>query len=489
MPPRAKPGAKAEREALRERMQHAGCSRAEIAVEMRARWRMRPREAWRHAHGWTLQQVADRVDAAAAARPGSALACDASLVGKWERWPDRAGRRPTLRALTLLADVYGCAVEDLLDLEDRQEFPPEELLLLQRPEPPAEPPSAPAETEPKSTPPAGPELVRAAAAESAAWAAWAETTNVGDFALEQLLADTRMLATAYLSEDPLTVFGQARRLRDQVFALLEGHQSPRQAIELYAVAGYLCALLAWISSDLGQMRGADTQGRTAWLCAELAGNNELRAWVLSTRSKVAMWDGRLREAINYARRGTAYTCQGSVEVMLASQEADAWSLLGAAEEARTAVLRAADARDQMTGADEIGGIFTCSEFRRANYASAVLLRIGSPDKALREAEGAFARREPHAYGTAAQVRIVQATAHLMLRQPDGAAEALRPVFALPPQQRLEPVTRRVQELGAALARSAMADSRPAAGLQTAIQEWCLESAPRVIALSRAEEAM
>ncbi|GGL41198.1 hypothetical protein [Planomonospora parontospora] len=489
MSARAKPGAKAVREALRQEMQEAGCSLAEIVTEMRTRWRMRPREAWRHAYGWTLQQVADRIDAAAAARPGSALACDASLVGKWERWPDRAGRRPTLRVLTLMADVYGCAVEDLLDLEDRQAFPAEELLLLQRPEPPTGPPPAPAETEPESPPPAGAELVRAAASESAVWAAWAETTNVGDFALEQLLADTRTLATAYLSEDPLTVFTQARRLRDQVFALLEGHQYPRQATELYAAAGYLCALLAWISSDLGQMQGADTQGRTAWLCAELAGNNELRAWVLSTRSKIAMWDGRLREAITYARRGATYNPQGSVGVMLASQEADAWSLLGAAEEARTAVLRAADARDHAVGTDEVGGIFACPEFRRANYASAVLLRIGSPDEALREAEAAFARREPRAYGTAAQVRIVQAAAHLTLRQPDGAAEVLRSVFALPPQQRLEPVTRRVQELGAALARSAMADSTPAVGLQAAIQEWCLESAPRVLALSRGEEAI
>ncbi|MER5322257.1 helix-turn-helix transcriptional regulator [Streptosporangium roseum] len=486
MPARPKPGSRAERAALCEEMKQAGCSLAEIVMEMRARWRMRPREAWRQAHGWTLQQVADRIDVAAVNLPGSALASDASLVGKWERWPATAGRRPSLRALTLLADVYGCTVEDLLDLEDRRALPPEDLRLLHSPEPPAETTSTITVRPPDAAPPTGTELVHTAASESATWAQWAETTNVGDIALEQLLADTRTLAITYVTGDPLAVFSRARQLRDQVFSLLEGHQYPRQATDLYAMAGYLCGLLAWISSDLGQMRDADTQGRTAWLCAELAGHNELRAWVLSTRSKIALWDGRLREAINHARRGAAYDPQGTAGVLLACQEADAWSLLGAAEEARAAITRAADARDRVIGADEVAGIFSCMEFRRANYASAVLLRIGAPDEALREAEAAFTSREPRAYGTAAQVRIVQAAAHLALRQPDGAIATLRPVFALPPQQRLEPVARRIRELGAALARSPMADSAPAVGLQAEIEAWCLDSAPRVLALSRGE---
>lgn len=61
--------------------------------------------------------------------------------------------------------------------------------------------------------------------------------------------------------------------RDRGFALLENHQYPRQSADLYAAAGYLCGLLAWMSSDLGQLHNADTQGRTAWLCARS------RSWV------------------------------------------------------------------------------------------------------------------------------------------------------------------------------------------------------------------
>ncbi|MEU4574597.1 helix-turn-helix transcriptional regulator [Nonomuraea sp. NPDC023979] len=480
-----KPGARAAREALRTELSVAGCTAAQIVAEMRACWGFRPREAWRHAHGWSLQQTADRLNEAAAARRGSALAADASLVGKWEKWPGPSSRRPSLQVLTLLAKVYGCTISDLLDLDDRRALPAEELKLLATPDGPAdaEPSTAPASV---PEPPAltGVELVKATAAESATWAQWAEATNIGDIALEQLHADTRTLAQHYITQDPLEVFQRARALRDRVFALLEGHQHPRQSTDLYAVAGYLCALLAWISSDVGQLRDADTQGRTAWLCAELAGHDDLRAWVLSTRSKIAFWDGRLRDAINLARRGATYQARGTVSVLLACQEADAWATLGALDDARNALSRAAAARDALSDSDEIGGIFSCTEFRHANYASAVLLRSGAADEALDETHRAFSHQHPHeAYGTLAQVRIVQAAAHLTLGEPDGALAPLRAVLALPSHQRLDPVTRRVRELAAAMARSPLATSSPAQIIQGEIEDWALQAVPRMLACS------
>ncbi|WP_326726453.1 hypothetical protein [Streptomyces phaeochromogenes] len=54
MTPRPEPGSKADRDALRYDMTAAGCTITDIAVEMRTRYGMRPREAWRHARGWTL---------------------------------------------------------------------------------------------------------------------------------------------------------------------------------------------------------------------------------------------------------------------------------------------------------------------------------------------------------------------------------------------------------------------------------------------------
>ncbi|WP_406002375.1 XRE family transcriptional regulator [Streptomyces sp. NBC_00829] len=296
------------------------------------------------------------------------------------------------------------------------------------------------------------------------------------------MADIQASARDYLTDDPVTVFKATRRHRDRVFALLEGHQHPRQCADLYTAAGYLCTLLAWMSSDLGKLTDADTQGRTAWLCAELAGHNDLRAWVLSTRSKVAMWDGRMRDAINHAQRGASYGGSGTVGVLLACQEADVWSQLGAARHAQAALARARDAREAMTSPDDIAGLMSCPDIRHINYSSTVHLRLGEPATALRELETALASPS-HSYGTTAQMHIGQANAHLALGALDGAADALQPVFALPADQRLAPVTGRLKEVAQAIARSPAAGTRTAADLQGAIDDWCLDSVPRHFALS------
>jgi transcriptional regulator with XRE-family HTH domain len=486
----SKPGSKADRDALRQDMTTAGCSLADIAIEMRTRFRMRPREAWRHAHGWTLQEAADRITQASTRGPGESVAADASLVGKWEKWPSPSSRRPSIAVLFAMADALSCRVADLLDLEDRRALPEADLRLLvhqpsaiESPAPPITPPSIIA---PENS--VGADLVRLAADESATWAQWAEASNVGDIALEQLMAETRTLASDYLTSDPVVLFVRTRALRDRVFSLLEGHQYPRQSADLYVAAGYLCGLLAWMSSDLGQLHDADTQGRTAWLCAELSRHDDLRAWVLSTRSKVAFWDGRHREAINFARRGATYRTSGTVAVLLACQEADAWSQLGAQDEALAALARAEDARAAARGGDEVGGIFACQPARQENYAAAVQLRVDRPADALQSANSALALlhvQPVRAYGTEAQIHISQAAAHLATGEADGALEALAPVLTLPADHRLAPVTRRLSELCSGLGRP-YASGTAAVGLRQAIEEFCMDSAPRRVALSPRE---
>ncbi|MGW1198388.1 helix-turn-helix domain-containing protein [Streptomyces sp. NPDC002536] len=459
-----------------------GCPRAEIASEMRARFAFRPREAWRHAFGWTLQETADRINEAGSGSSG-VVAADASLVGKWEKWPGPSGRRPTIAVLAALSEMYECSIDQLLDLDDRRAMPETERLVLTR---------ATARSTAAGTPdpepalrlePVGTQLLHAAAEESANWATWAEATNVGDIAIEQLMADARTLSEDYLTGHPAHVFIQTRKLRDRTFDLLQGRQHPRQACDLYVVAGYLCTLLAWMSSDLGQLRDAETHGRTAWLCAELAGHAELSAWVLSTRSKIAFWDGRLRDAIGYAQRGSACRPQGTVAVLLASQEADAWAELGSTDEARSALARANDARDHIRGEDEIGGLFSCPEARRANYAAAVFTRAGDAHRALEEADNALRSQPAHSYGTSAQIHIARASAFLLLDSPDGTADAVAPVLSLAPEHRLEPVMRRMRELATTVVHSCHPRARSAVRLREEIDAWCETTAPQHLALS------
>jgi hypothetical protein len=328
---------------MRREMLAAACTPHDIAVEMRARWGFRAREAWRHAHGWSQQEAADHINATGHGTADT-VSADASLVGKWEKWPLPGGRRPSAAALRLMSEAYGCTVEQLLDMEDRRAFPraaPSDVLVSLSPAAAGPTPaSLRSDNDAADVQPTAAAAVRQAADESAAWAAWAETSNVGDIALEQIHANVRRFALDYLVGDACEVFGRTQALRDRVFLLLEGHQAPRQSTDLYAAAGYLCALLAWMSSDLGYLAEADAHGRTAWLCAETICHNDLRAWTASTRSKIAFWDGRFKDAVAWARRGAVVVPTGTVGALLACQEADAWSKLGAADETESALRRA-----------------------------------------------------------------------------------------------------------------------------------------------------
>ncbi|WP_329137728.1 XRE family transcriptional regulator [Streptomyces sp. NBC_01476] len=488
MAQRPKTGSKSERDSLRHEMLSGGFTLADIASEMRARFGFRPREAWRHTLGWSTQQAADRINEVATGRR-DAVAADASLVGKWEKWPSAAGRRPGEKLLSLMAETYGCSVGQLLDLEDHRAMParsmrPSQALTAEVSDPVSTHAQHPAPAAALNSP-TGSEAVRRAAEESAAWAAWADPTNIGDIALEQLHADVRRLADEYLGGDAVSVFVRTRSLRDSVFRLLEGHQSPRQSAELYVVAGYACALLAWMSSDLGHLADADTHGRTAWLCGEKAGHQGLLAWTASTRSKIAIWDGRLRDAVNHARRGASYAAEGTVGALLACQEADAWSKIGAAAETEDALHRAESARSTVTGQDEIGGLFACSLGRQEQYHASAHLRTGKYEPALAEADSAQAHLQTQpqrAYGTEAQTAISQAIGHVGLGHPEAVMEVLVSVLQLRPEQRLDTVVSRMRELTAMMRHVPGSRGAESVRARAELTDWCQDSAPSRLAL-------
>jgi hypothetical protein len=119
--------------------------------------------------------------------------------------------------------------------------------------------------------------VAMAASESARFGQFAEQSNVGPHTLEQFRADLARIVTTYPNRPVYPLFVELRALRTRAFELLEGRQYPEQSRELYLVAGALCGVLANASFDLGWLPAAETQARTAFLCAELAGHNALRA--------------------------------------------------------------------------------------------------------------------------------------------------------------------------------------------------------------------
>src|SRR5918993_1365995 len=126
-----KSGSKADRAALRQQLLDAGGSVDEGAAEMRRRWRFRPRESYRHAHGWSQDEVAGRFTGVAARlAPGTRPApMVGTRIGEYERWP-QGGRRPSPYVLTVLAEVYGTEVANLLDDTDQDRLPEQDRAVL-----------------------------------------------------------------------------------------------------------------------------------------------------------------------------------------------------------------------------------------------------------------------------------------------------------------------------------------------------------------------
>ncbi len=127
-------GFKAELDGLRERMRGLGFSTDEIAAEIGRRYRLRPRESYRLAWGWSLEQAAARFNERAArqdAEPQTRASLNHSRLSEFEHWP-RSTRKPSVYVLYMLAEIYETDVLCLLDLADHESLPQQDRLVLLR---------------------------------------------------------------------------------------------------------------------------------------------------------------------------------------------------------------------------------------------------------------------------------------------------------------------------------------------------------------------
>jgi transcriptional regulator with XRE-family HTH domain/tetratricopeptide (TPR) repeat protein len=306
---------------------------------------------------------------------------------------------------------------------------------------------------------------------------WVETTNVGDGTIAYLDDATLRLAKDCLTDPPARSYERAAALARRIFDLLKGgHQRIGQTRDLYVIAGKLCAVLSWMSSDLGQLAAAEAHTRNGWVLADEADHDGLRALLHCAQSKNAFWDKRYDDAAMHARRGCEYKPPGSAHVLLACQEADALQAQGRIDDAREALKRAERAQETIRQADELGGIFACGIARQANYAAGTCLRAGAVKEALRHverAEAAWRDGEQWAYGTWAQVQTGAAIAHVMNGEVDGAAAVLQPVLNEPAERHLATVTTRLRnDVIPLLETSAIGRSRDATSLHEQITDYC-----------------
>ena len=134
------------------------------------------------------------------------------------------------------------------------------------------------------------------------------------------------------------ILGDLVTTRDTVFTLLETRRRPAHARQLYLLGGLVGGMLAKASHDTADPQTALTQSRTAYLCADQADHDGLRAWVRGLQALITYWDGRLNESVRYAQQGAQFAERSSstAAVWLPVSEARAWAALGnvAATQAR-----------------------------------------------------------------------------------------------------------------------------------------------------------
>jgi hypothetical protein len=323
--------------------------------------------------------------------------------------------------------------------------------------------------------------VAMAATESARFGQFIEQTNVGPHTLEQFRADTVRIISTYPNRPVYPMFVELRELRDRAFELLEGRQHPAQSRDLHAVAGVVCGVLANASFDLGWLPAAETQARTAFLCAELADSNALRAWIRGTQSLIAYWDDRSRDAVELAEDGWRYVPEnGTARVRLAAIAARAYGRMRDEGATEDALRRAERAREQVQGADDPGGMLAFPSAKQSMYAATARLWLGDPDNLARaerlavDAVEAYLAEPPEErrLGELSLARLDLAVARLAQENLEGAAEQIPEVLAVARRRRTDSVVRRLRQLAAALQRPRFSSAALALDLRDEITTFC-----------------
>ncbi|MBF6176782.1 hypothetical protein [Nocardia blacklockiae] len=327
-----------------------------------------------------------------------------------------------------------------------------------------------------------------AAAESAKFGQFAEQTNVGPHTIEQFHADLRRIANKYPNHSVYPIFVELRELRNRTFDLLEGRQTPAQSRDLYLTAAGFCALLSNASFDLGCFDAAETQARTAFLAAELAGHNGMRSWIRGTQALIAYWDDRPQTAVDLAQDGWRYLPEnGTARVRLACIEARARARLRDAAGTEDALQRAELAREAIISPDDPGGMMAFPIAKQHFYGGAARLWLGGATN-LAEAEQLAAEAVQlyegappgeRRVGEMSLARLDLAVARIAQSDLDAAAEQVELVLEIGGRRRTESIARRLHQLAAALERPHLQTSALAVSMRERISCSPIRTQPAI----------
>jgi tetratricopeptide (TPR) repeat protein len=306
------------------------------------------------------------------------------------------------------------------------------------------------------------------------------TTAEEQAELADLDRASRQLAVAYLSSPPVPMLQESVALRSEALRRLRQHQHrPHELSDLYLTIGRLQGILAYAALDLGDPTTAMTHADAAWVCADRAGDNELRVWVRGTQSLIARFQSEFQQATQYVLDGLQYDTRGTGRLRLLCGYAQCQANLGDGLGANDALDRALREREHLSTRDSAGGLFEFSEAKQHYYAGSSLIWLdGGPhaERAATEAAEAIAgwEQEPpesRSLDDEALAHIYQGTAYLQLGQLDAAAAAIRPILDLPPERQISWIYKRMARFTGLLHRPPFCGSHEAADLHDEIEAF------------------
>ncbi|PKW18642.1 helix-turn-helix domain-containing protein [Saccharopolyspora spinosa] len=297
--------------------------------------------------------------------------------------------------------------------------------------------------------------------------------------LDQISAEIDQFAVNYVFKPLAELFVDIRELRFEVFQLAQNNRSPTQLRQLYLDASRAAGLHSHICLDLGHYHAAHTHALTAFLCADLAGHNGMRAWVRGLQSLISYWDGDLAAAVEFARDGAGYCAHGSVAARLPSLEARACAALGEKDNTLAALDRTDRARATIDKDDD-AGVFTFPRAKQAVYTGTALLALGDRASAARAAHESSQALELYeaaapsdrSSGDILAARLDLGTAYLLQDDLDGLRDQLDTVLDVPPVRRTASIVKRAADIGQRLDRSRYANAAQGQQMRSAITAFC-----------------
>lgn len=310
--------------------------------------------------------------------------------------------------------------------------------------------------------------------------AWLSSSATSDETITDLERAAFTLAVAHPKTPARLVLSDVLSTHRELTALRRaGKLRLSQERTLFKIDSDLLAHACLLYGDLNQDDDAELHGKAALLCAREAETSEAFAW--SSLAKTARWQGKYVKSADLARQGFERTGTSPIRAQLAYYEAHGAALLGDADRARVAQRRAEQAAEEAGTPDGELTAWSFTPERRALFTMAVSTRLGDADAALRAAQLAddgWARGDPWAPSTWAQIRMGVALAHLSAGELEGAANEANLVLArVTPEYRIATVTGYAVELARKLGDVRFRNDKQAIELRQRVRAFSTEALP------------